>query len=354
MAKKSTAFAIVASALLVLAAEGDARAQSGRDFVYVVGSSTVYPFATIVAERFGRATRFRTPKVESTGSGGGIKLFCDGVGVAFPDVVNASRRITAAELRQCRANGVSSVVEVKVGYGGIVLGSASGAPNLNVTRRQLYLALAKRVPTSAAGETIENPHRVWSDIDAALPNLPILVLGPPPTSGTRDAFVNLVFETGCRLTPWIAELENSDQARFRALCHPVREDGAYVEAGENDNLVVQRLIANPRAFGVLGFGSLDQNAARIKAAIIDGGRPTFESILSAEYPLSRPLFFYVKKAHVPVIPGLREFLREFSSERAWGDDGYLTYRGLVPQSRSERDEAERVVNALEPLVLAER
>lgn len=354
MTKKSTAIAVVASAISLLALSDSSSAQARRDFVYVVGSSTVYPFATIVAERFGRRTRFRTPKVESTGSGGGIKLFCDGVGTVFPDVVNASRRITASELDECRDNGVDAVVEVKIGYGGIVLGSAIGAEALSITRGQLYLALAKRLPGTAEGEVVENPNRTWRDVDAALPNLPILVYGPPPTSGTRDAFVNLVFETGCRQTSWVADLESADPPRFRALCHPVREDGAYVEAGENDNLLVQKLQANPQAFGLLGFGSLDQNGATIKPATIDGVWPTFESILTSEYPLSRPLFFYVKKAHVPVIPGLAEYLEEFTSERTWGDDGYLAYRGLVPQTYEERVEVARVVSDLESLVLAGR
>lgn len=351
--KKNTAFALLASLLPILLAPAAAEAQTGRDYIYIVGSSTVYPFATVVAERFGRNTRFRTPKVESTGSGGGIKLFCDGVGTGYPDVVNSSREITRSELSQCQNNGVDAVIEVKFGHDGIVLANAVAGTDLRVSRSELYLALAKQIP-AANGEMQDNPHRTWRDIAAELPDVPIEVYGPPPTSGTRDAFVGLVFEEGCRQTAWLGALETDDPQAFRSLCHPVREDGVYVEAGENDNLVVQKLQVNPSAFGLLGFSFLDQNGSTVKAAMIDGQRPTFDSIATGKYPLSRPLFFYVKKAHVPVIPGFREYLDEFMRERTWGDDGYLSYRGLVPLASEERRDIADKVNQLRALTLAQQ
>jgi phosphate transport system substrate-binding protein len=352
MRKKNTAVATLASLLVLLAMPHAALAQALRDYVYVVGSSTVYPFSTIVAERFGRGSRYKTPKVESTGSGGGIKLFCAGIGTGYPDIVNASRRITPSEVDSCTANGVGEIVEVRIGYDGIVLANAIASPLLDITREQLYLALARRVPGEADGELIDNPYTRWNEIEPGLPDLAIEVLGPPPTSGTRDAFAALVLETGCRRYPWIAELEVREPTRFRRICHTLREDGRYIDAGENDNLVVQKLQANPSAFGIIGFSFLDQNAESIQGSVIDGERPDFDNIAVAGYPLSRPLFFYAKKAHVPVIPGLREFLAEFTSERTWGDEGYLSYRGLVPMSVEERRvEASRVA-ALHTLALA--
>lgn len=290
--------------------------------------------------------------MESTGSGGGLRLFCDGIGVAFPDVVNASRRITQSELASCQRNGVTELVEVKIGNDGIVIANAVDAPALRVSRRQLYLALARLVPTGEAGELIENPYTRWQEISAELPDQPIEVLGPPPTSGTRDAFVQMVFSTECRQEPWIAALESGDPAEFRRICHTVREDGRYVEAGENDNLIVQKLQANRQAHGIVGFSFLDQNAEKIKGARVDGELPSFEAISSAAYPISRPLYFYVKKAHVAVIPGLREFLVEFTNERTWGDDGYLSYRGLVPLSMAERRAIATTVAELRALQLA--
>ncbi|MEM9209673.1 MAG: substrate-binding domain-containing protein, partial [Pseudomonadota bacterium] len=266
----------------------------------------------------------------------GMKLFCDGLGTAYPDIANSSRRITSSELSRCRRNGVTDIVEVMIGYDGIVIANASGSPVLDVSRRQLYLALAQRIPGDAPNELVDNPYMRWQDISPDLPDLPIEVLGPPPTSGTRDAFVALVMEAGCRETPWLAALAASDPIRFRAACHSLREDGGYIEAGENDNLIVQKLQASPGAFGILGFSFLDQNTEKVKAAIVDGEVPGFESIAVARYPISRPLFFYLKKAHVAVIPGLREFLVEFTNERTWGDEGYLSYRGLVPLSPEDR------------------
>ena len=329
-------------------------AQASRDYVYVVGSSTVYPFATVVAERFGRRTEYRTPKIESTGSGGGLKLFCDGVGVDHPDITNTSRQIKPSEFTACQRNGVNEIIEVKIGYDGIVMAHSVHAPSIALTQRDLYLALAKLVPGDEPGQLVPNPYRSWSDVNPNLPDVRIEVLGPPPTSGTRDVFVETAMEGGCKTVPWIAQLQNADRSRYRAICHSLREDGAFVEAGENDNLIVQKLAANPRAFGVFGFNFLDQNMEKVKVATIDGVAATFEAIEDGVYPVSRPLYFYVKKAHVDVIPGLRGYLREFTSERAWGDEGYLAERGLVPMPAPERAAVANAVNELIPLALARK
>ncbi len=354
MAKKNTVLSLLASIVVAATLSQSVSAQSARDYVYIVGSSTVYPFSTVVAERFGRRGNFKTPKVESTGTGGGMKLFCDGVGIGYPDITNASRAITESEIANCAGNGVTEIIEVKIGYDGIVFANATGQTRPDFSRKTLFLALAKQVPGDVAGTLVANPYKLWSDIDATLPNSAIEVLGPPPTSGTRDAFVELAMEGGCVTIDWIHDLQKSDSNRFKALCHTVREDGAYVEAGENDNLIVQKLEANPSAFGIFGFSFLDQNAEKVQGALVDGIEPTFEAIADGAYPVSRPLYFYAKKAHVDVIPGLRGFLREFTSERAWGEDGYLSYRGLIPMPEEERLDMAASVNALTPLSLATR
>ncbi|NCF50849.1 phosphate ABC transporter substrate-binding protein [Gammaproteobacteria bacterium] len=329
-------------------------AQAGRDYVYIVGSSTVYPFSTVVAERFGRGTGFKTPKVESTGSGGGLKLFCDGVGVDYPDITNSSRAIKQSEVETCAANGVKDIVEVKIGYDGIVIANAIGAESVNLSRADIFLALAKQVPGDGEGELVDNPYRTWADVNPSLPSVRIEVLGPPPTSGTRDAFVELAMEGGCRTVPWINELRSSDSDAYLSICHTIREDGAFVEAGENDNLIVQKLEANPNAFGIFGFSFLDQNAEKVKGAQVDGIAPTFDAIADGRYPVARPLYFYVKKAHVDVIPGLRGFLREFSSERAWGEEGYLSDRGLIPMPDAERAGIAADVRNLKSLSMVSR
>ena len=344
--------ALAIAAVLGLGVTGTASAQAGRDYVYIVGSSTVYPFATVVAERFGRGSEFKTPKVESTGSGGGLKLFCDGVGVDYPDIANSSRAIKASEVETCAAHGVTDIIEVKIGYDGIVIANAIGAPNVELSRRDVFMALAKEVPGKADGELIPNPHKTWADVNPALPATRIEVLGPPPTSGTRDAFVELAMEGGCKTVAWIADLKSSDKNRYKSICHTIREDGAFVEAGENDNLIVQKLEANPDAFGIFGFSFLDQNAEKVKGARVDGIAPTFDAIADGDYPVSRPLYFYAKKAHVDVIPGLRGYLREFSSERAWGEEGYLSDRGLIPMPDAERRAVATAVRDLIPLSLA--
>ncbi len=323
------------AAATVLLAAGAVQAQA-RDYITIVGSSTVYPFTTAVAEQFGRSTRFRTPKVESTGTGGGLKLFCNGVGVAHPDVVNASRRIKPGEVEACRRNGVKEIVEVKVGYDGLTLAQSRRSEPMRLTLRDVWLALARQVPDPARpGELIANPHRTWKDVNPALPARRIEVLGPPPTSGTRDSFAEMVLEGGCKTFDWIKALAETDGNRFRAICHTIREDGAYVEAGENDNLIVQKIEANPGAIGVFGYSFLEENQDKLVGLPLQGVAPTFDTIASGEYPAARPLFIYVKKAHVDFVPGLKEFVAEYVSARALGEEGYLADKGLVPPAEAE-------------------
>lgn len=329
MSRKSLMLAVMA----IVAATGTAEA---RDQIRMVGSSTVYPFATTVSEQFGKSTKFKTPVIESTGTGGGFKLFCAGVGLEHPDITNASRAIKGSEVETCAKNGVTEVTEVKIGYDGIVLANAKAAAQMGITRRQIFLALAKEVPTGKAGELIANPYKNWSDVDKALPAVKIEVLGPPPTSGTRDAFAELALEAGCETEAWIKDLKKSDEKKFKAICHGIREDGAYIEAGENDVLIVKKLEANRNAFGVFGYSFLDQNADKIQGSKIDGVAPTFETISNSSYPVSRPLFFYVKKAHAQTIPGIKEYLAEFTSDKAMSPEGYLSDKGLIPLPDAER------------------
>jgi len=329
---------------------GTGSAQASRDYIQIVGSSTVYPFATVVAEKFGRISGFKTPIIESTGSGGGMKLFCAGVGESHPDITNSSRRIKSSEFEKCQANGVQDVIEVKVGYDGIVLGNSSEVDQLELTLRDVFLALAKDVPNPDGSEsTVPNPYSTWKEVNAALPDSAIEVLGPPPTSGTRDAFAELALEGGCKTFDWIKAMKKKDKQGYKALCHTVREDGAYVEAGENDNLIVQKLRENEKAVGVFGFSFLDQNSDVIQGSMIDGVPPEFEAIADGSYPVSRPLYFYAKKAHVGVIPGIAEFMAEFTGEAAFGEEGYLVDKGLIPMPNSEREKFRSDTANLTPL-----
>jgi len=336
MLKKATLI-IGAFAMVLVGMNGIAGAASARDYISIVGSSTVYPFATVVAEQFGKTTSFKTPKIESTGSGGGLKLFAGGVGVEHPDITNASRRIKKSEFEKCMKNGIKEIVEVKIGYDGIVLANSNKAKTMKLTRKDIYLALAKNVPNPKGGQKlVPNPYKTWKDVNASLPAIKIEVLGPPPTSGTRDAFVELAMEGGAKSFDWIKAMKKKDKKAYKQACHTIREDGAYIEAGENDNLIVQKLAANPDAMGIFGFSYLDQNADKIQGSMVDGVAPTFEAIAEGKYPVSRPLFFYVKKAHVNSIPGMREYLNEFTSEKAWGPDGYLAEKGMIPMPDAER------------------
>jgi phosphate transport system substrate-binding protein len=340
------------TAAVICAVSVNAHAQAARDSISIVGSSTVYPFTTTVAEQFGRAGKFKTPKVESTGTGGGLKLFCNGVGPQFPDIANASRRIRPAELQTCAQNGVKDVVEVKVGYDGIVMAENKTGAALVVTRKDVYLALAKIVPDPANPSTlVPNPYRTWKDVNKSLPATKIEVLGPPPTSGTRDSFAELYMEAGCRTFAWLDALRSQDEARFKRACDTMREDGAYIEAGENDNLIVQKLTANPTAVGIFGYSFLEENLDKLKGAVVDGVSPTFETVASGKYPASRPLFIYVKKAHIGVIPGINEFIAEYVSEKALGEEGYLAEKGLIPPAKSEIGKIRDNAKALKPLRL---
>ncbi|MDA0262204.1 MAG: substrate-binding domain-containing protein [Proteobacteria bacterium] len=336
-----TIFAVLA--IMTLAGASPALA---RDQIRIVGSSTVFPFATAVAEQFGKTRKFKTPIVESTGSGGGLKLFCSGIGSGFPDIANTSRRIKKSEIARCAEKGITDIVEVKIGFDGIVVANARSSERLFLSLEQLFLALAKSVPVN--GVLVANPYKKWRDIDATLPNRKIEVLGPPPTSGTRDAFVELAMEGGATKIPMLAALRKTDKKHFAAVAHTLREDGAFIEAGENDNLIVHKLQANPSAFGVLGFSFLDQNTDKIQGSVIERVAPEFNEIAGGSYPVSRSLYFYVKKAHVGTIPGLREYVAEFTSDRAWGPEGYLSDKGLIPlpdpQRLEMRDQASALAN----------
>jgi len=345
LAQNKTMAALAVTALTIFADPAVA-----RDQIMIVGSSTVFPFATTVAERFGKNTKFKTPVVESTGSGGGLKLFCAGIGDNHPDITNASRRIKASEVARCASNGIKEIVEVKIGFDGIVLANSKKSEQLNLTLRDIFLALAKNVP-DGGGKTKPNPFKLWQDVNPALPAQKIEVLGPPPTSGTRDAFVELAMEGGCKTFDWVKALKKKDKNAYKALCHTVREDGAFVEAGENDNLIVQKLQANPIAFGIFGFSFLDQNADIVQGNKIDGVAPEFEAIADGSYPISRSLYFYVKKAHVGKVAGIQEFLAEFTNEAAFGEDGYLTEKGLIPMPDADREAWRQKVKALQPLAM---
>ncbi len=329
-------YSIIASSLVTVVLTASAFA-AGRDYISIVGSSTVYPFATVVAERFGKTTDFKTPKIEATGSGGGLKLFCAGVGVEHPDIANASRRIKYSEVEKCAGNGVTEIIEVKIGYDGIVMANASSSDQLSLTRKDVFLALAKDVPEpSGAAKTVANPYKTWKEVNASLPDVKIEVLGPPPTSGTRDAFVELAMEGGCTQFDFIKAMKKTDKSSYKGICHGIREDGAYIEAGENDNLIVQKLAANPAALGIFGYSFLEQNSDKVQGNKMNGVEPTFEAIADGSYPISRALYLYVKKAHMNAIPGMGEFLQELTRNKTWGDEGYLADKGLIPMPKEER------------------
>ena len=306
--------------------------------IRIVGSSTVFPFSTAVAEEFGRKTEYKTPIVEQTGSGGGMKLFCAGNGKQHPDITNASRRIKSKEFKKCSDVGVK-IVEIKVGYDGIVLANSKRANVVKLFTRDIYMALAEKVPANEDGSELQdNPYQTWKDVNPNLPDVKIEVLGPPPTSGTRDAFVELAMDAGAKTFPALKELRGSSKAgkkEFETIAHTIREDGAFIEAGENDNLIIQKLDQNPNAIGIFGFSFLDQNADKVQGSVVNGAEPTFDNILVGEYPISRSLFFYVKKNHIRMKPSITQFVKEFTSLSAMGEDGYLVEKGLIPLSSEE-------------------
>ena len=335
---------LATGAFALLACTALAGQASARDQIRIVGSSTVFPFSTAVAEQFAKTSSFKAPVVESTGTGGGMKLFCAGVGTGHPDVTGASRRMKKSEFDDCQKNGVDKITEVKIGFDGIVVANSKAGPKVDLSKRIIWLALAKEVPID--GKLVANPYSTWDQIDPKLPKTKIEVLGPPPTSGTRDAFVELALEEGCK------EVQGAKEAGLTGkACHTIREDGGFVEAGENDNLIVQKLDANPNAFGVFGYSFLDQNTDKLQGAPVGGVEPTFEKIASGDYGISRSMYIYVKNAHAGVIPGLQEFVAEYTSEGAWGTDGYLVDKGLIPMPQAERQKVSAAAKGLEPLTM---
>lgn len=321
-----------------------------RDQIRIVGSSTVYPFSTAVAEEFGRTSGFPSPIVESTGTGGGLKLFCGGVGDGFPDIANASRAIKDSEINLCAANGVDAITEIRVGFDGIVLANDKSAQQFEFTLPQIFLALAKEVPNEDGTALIANPYTKWNEISPDLPNTDIEVLGPPPTSGTRDAFVELAMEAGCDSFPILAALKSTDKASHKAKCTTLREDGLFIEAGENDNLIIQKLQANTRALGIFGYSFLEQNQDVLQAATIGSTAPSFSNIADGNYPVSRSLYVYVKDQHMPLVSGLADYVVEYTSEAAFGRSGYLTAKGLIPLPGAMRQEMRGKTDALAALV----
>lgn len=340
---KTTTFA---SALALVAAgfamTGTAEA---RDQIRIVGSSTVYPFTTTVAEQFGKTSGMKTPVVESTGTGGGMKLFCAGVGVGHPDATNASRAMKKSEFEDCQKNGVKDIVELKIGFDGLTLAQSKAGPAMKLTLGQLFQALAKEVP-GPDGKMIPNPNKNWSDIDKSLPNIKIEVLGPPPTSGTRDSLHELFMEVGAEQVPALKALKASDRKAFDKAWKTLRDDGAYVEAGENDNVIVQKLEANKNAFGVFGFSFLEENSAKLKGVALDGAEPNYDNIAGGKYKGSRPLFVYIKKQHVGVVPGVDKFAAEYVSSKALGEDGYLAKKGLVTLPKKDLEDVRKNVTGM--------
>jgi phosphate transport system substrate-binding protein len=329
----------LATGLLFTAVAAEARTQ-----IRAVGSSTVYPFATAVAERYARINpKAGTPIIESTGTGGGMKLFCAGVGAQFPDLANASRRIKASEVKTCAANGVTAITEVQVGIDGIALAESNSAQLVNVSQLDIYKALAK----APFGKP--NKAKTWKDVNPKLPAVAIRVYGPPPTSGTRDALGELILTPPCEANASMAALKKSDEAKFKSICTGIREDGAYIEAGENDNLIVQKIEANPGSLGIFGYSYLEENADKVKGLQINGVAPTYDTIASFKYPGARPLYVYVKNAHVKAIPAIRGYLAEFTKESTWGKGGYLAKRGLISSPDAVRAASAKAAATLTPL-----
>lgn len=326
---KSIAFAALTS--LALAACGSGGAGSTRDAVRVAGSSTVFPFAKKISELFTQSNpQYAAPLIESIGSGAGINEFCKGTGFNTPDIANASRRMKPAEFETCQANGVTEITEIQVGLDGIAFASAQGGITMNLTPEIVYRAIA----ANPYGE--EQTNQTWSDVDPSLPDEPILVYGPPSTSGTRDALKELVLEPGCEGGPGMAALEESDEDRYDRVCTEVRSDGKFVDQGEQDNLIIQKIGNNSRAVGVFGYSYLEENADKVQGLPMNGVQPTYENISSFAYPGARPLYIYVKNQHLDAIPGLREFVAEWTKH--WGRDGPLARIGLVANPEDKATE----------------
>jgi phosphate transport system substrate-binding protein len=337
-------FLALIGALALAGCEDQASGGAGaRDQIRVVGSSTVFPFTTLAAEQFiDRNPDVEAPVIESTGTGAGMRLFCAGIGAGHPDIADASRRITAAEYARCKSNGAGELLEIQVGLDGIAFAQAKGGPRLTLSPLTLYRAIGAR----PGGQ--RNQARTWHDVDPALPAVPIQVYGPPATSGTRDALAYLILARGCeQLMPAMAAKHDSDPDGYAATCTAVREDGAYVDAGENDNLIVQKLRANPDAVGIFGYSYLEQNSDTVDGLPLDGIAPTYETIAEGRYPGSRPLFIYVKKAHLGAIPGLRPFLATFAG--LWGPEGPMVRKGLIAAPADVRARAAEIIRRETPL-----
>ena len=313
---------------------------TAREHIRIVGSSTVYPFTTVIAENFSDNTGYKTPIIEANGTGGGMKLFCDGIGIDHPDFVNASRQIKKKEITNCAKNGIRDIVEIKIGYDGIVIANSRDVKPMFLTKKQLFLALATKVPVN--GRLIKNHHKLWSDIDKSLPRKKIYVYGPPPTSGTRDAFVELVMQKACVKLPEFVEAYPNKKKRKKA-CRMIRNDGHFIEVGENDNLIVQKLRGNIHALGIFGFSFLQDNPSIIQPIKINKVMPTFDNIVNGSYSVSRPLFLYLKKDHLKYTKGMKKFIREVVSEDAIGEDGYLLEKGLIPMNNKEFKETRKKV-----------
>ncbi|MBX9684481.1 MAG: PstS family phosphate ABC transporter substrate-binding protein [Hyphomicrobium sp.] len=345
------------AAIAVAATSALSTAAFARDQIRIVGSSTVYPFTTAVAEQFGKSGAGKTPVVESTGTGGGMKLFCAGVGEATPDIANASRPMKKAEFELCQANGVTEVIEIKVGLDGIVLAKSKSGPDLSLQQEEVFLALAADIHDENL-KFIPNPNKNWKDVDPLLPDTKIEVLGPPPTSGTYDVFLELVMEKGAKGFGGLRDMKDADEKNgtkdYEKVWKSLRKDGAYVEAGENDNLIVQKIEGTPTALGIFGYSFLEENASKIKPVLIGGIEPTYENIASGKYPASRALFIYVKKAHIGVIPGMKEFLAEYVSTKAIGEDGYLAKKGLIAMPKEDAEKSAKAATELTAMAAPEK
>lgn len=334
---------ILTASVAVLALAASAGYAAARDQIKVTGSSTVFPYSQAVAEEFANKTGKPAPVVESVGTGGGFKAFCGGVGPDFADITGASRAVKESEVKLCAENGVTDITEALIGYDGLSIAvSRANTTDWNFTEAQIYQALAAELPDGKGG-FVANPNKKWSDIEASLPATDIVAFGPPPTSGTRDAFVELVMHDGCKDLAGMADLKKADEKKWNEVCSRMRQDGPFVEAGENDNLIVQRLEADPNAVGIFGYSFLFENSDKLKDVKINGIAATPDTIADGSYPVARPLFFYVKNAHRDVIPGLKEFLAEYVSESALGPDGYLAERGLTPLADDKRAEVQKAV-----------
>ena len=339
--------AAVAAGVGLAAGLGAAPAHAARDYVWAAGSSTVFPFATRVSEQFARKTGMKAPKVESLGTGGGIKLFCSGVGDGFPDIATASRRMKRSEFDACAAKGVKDIIELKIGFDGIVVAVDKRGPDYAFTTSALYLGLAAKV--LRYGQYPANPYKTWPEVGAGLPKGRIQVYGPPPSSGTRDAFVELAIEAGALKYPANKALKDKDEKRFKEMVDPLRKDG-WIDSGENDNAIVQTLTKTPGAIGVFGWSFLEENMDKVKGASVNGVKPSLASISDGTYPLARSLFVYVKKSNLGVTKGLREYMSEFVSDAATGKGGYLKDRGLIPLPAAQHEANKATVRTLTPMV----